>query len=236
MIIFIRRLEANANLLLQEVYSDSKQKRIISFIGPTGVGKTTTIAKLAAQFALFQRKKVSIITIDTYRIGAVEQLKIYGEIIGASVDVVMNPVELVEAVEKNIDKDVIFIDTAGRSYKNAMQIRMLKSFLEKIPQGEVFLVLSCSTKEQDLVKNIEKFGPLKFSQFIFTKTDETDNLGAILNLALEFKIPVGYITNGQNVPDDIEVMNPDKLVKTLLGGGFIEGSSRKVKRSNSVSV
>jgi len=229
-------VKEKVNSLLKEVYCTSKQKKVLAFIGPTGVGKTTTIAKLAAQFALFQRKKVSIITIDTYRIGAVEQLKTYGDIIGVSVEVVMTPAELKEAVNKNSDKDVILIDTSGRSYKNAMQLRTLKGFLEKIPQGEVYLVLSCSTKERDLVHNVEKFGLLGFTRFIFTKTDETDSLGTILNFALELKIPVEYITNGQNVPDDIKVMNPEELAGMVLGGEFIEGSSRKVKKSNSVSI
>ncbi|MEL7564661.1 MAG: flagellar biosynthesis protein FlhF [Dehalobacterium sp.] len=231
----LEAVKEKVNFLLKEIYGASKQKKILAFIGPTGVGKTTTIAKIAARFALFQHKKVSIITIDTYRIGAVEQIKTYGEIIGVSVEVVMTPEELREAVDKNSDKDVILIDTSGRSYKNAMQLRMLKGFLEKIPQGEVYLVLSSSTKERDLIHNVEKFGLLGFSRFIFTKTDETDSLGTILSLMLELKIPVEYITNGQNVPDDIKVMNPEKLAGMVLGGEFIERSSRKVTRSNSVS-
>lgn len=230
----LEKVREKACFLLKELYCESKQKKVLSFIGPTGVGKTTTLVKLAAQFALFQRKKIGIITIDTYRIGAVEQLKTYGDIIDVPVEVVMTPAELKEALEKYWDKDVILVDTSGRSYKNAIQIRMLKNFLEKIPQGQVFLVLSCSTKESDLIKNVESFSPLEFTRFIFTKTDETDSLGTILNLALDLKIPVEYITNGQNVPDDIELMDPGKLAGMVLRGEFIEGSSSKVKRSSSV--
>ncbi len=222
--------------LLSDVYRDTERKRILVFIGPTGVGKTTTIAKLAARFALFQHKKMGIITIDTYRIGAVEQLKTYGEILDVPVEVVMTPPELREAVDRNSDKDCILIDTSGRSYKNVMQLRVLKGFLEKIPESEVFLVLSSTTKESDLMKNVENFGSLGFSRFILTKTDETDSLGSILNLALDLKKPVEYITNGQSVPDDIELIHPGKLAEMVLGGIFSEGPGGKVKRPRSVSV
>ncbi|ATW25650.1 flagellar biosynthesis protein FlhF [Candidatus Formimonas warabiya] len=222
--------------LLTEIYRDGPRKRIFAFIGPTGVGKTTTIAKLGAQFALFHHKKIGIITIDTYRIGAVEQLKIYGDIIEVPVEVVMTPAELREAVDRNSDKDVILIDTSGRSYKNAMQLNVLKGFLDKIPEAEVFLVLSCTTKESDLIKNVENFARLRFSRFIFTKTDETSSLGSILNLTIKLKIPVDYITSGQNVPDDIELMHPGKLAGMVLGGEMSDGPGRKIKRHGSVSL
>lgn len=113
---------------------------------------------------------------------------------------------------------MILIDTSGRSYKNAMQLNVLKGFLDKIPEAEVFLVLSCTTKESDLIKNVENFARLRFSRFIFTKTDETSSLGSILNLTIKLKIPVDYITSGQNVPDDIELMHPGKLAGMVLGG------------------
>ncbi|GAW92935.1 flagellar biosynthesis protein FlhF [Calderihabitans maritimus] len=191
--------------------------RILAFIGPTGVGKTTTLAKLAAQFALFQRKRIGLITIDTYRIGAVEQLKTYAEILGVPVDVVMTPKELKAAVGKHQDKDVILIDTAGRPSKNTMQIQELRGFIEAIKPVETFLVLSCTTKDRDLLRIVDDFKVIDYHKLIFTKTDETETLGSIVNVAYTCKLPVAYITNGQNVPDDIEEANPQKLAKMILG-------------------
>lgn len=193
------------------------KSKIIAFIGPTGVGKTTTLAKLAAQFALLEGKKVSVITIDTFRIGAVEQLKTYGEIIGIPVEIIISPKELKQAVEKFADQDYILIDTAGRSSKNTMQIAELRGFLEVVQPLETLLVLSSTTKNKDLFRIVEDFKSINFSKIIFTKTDETDSLGQILNITQMAKIPVAYITNGQNVPDDIDQVTPQKLSELILG-------------------
>lgn len=204
--------------LLAPLYQDASKKKILVFIGPTGVGKTTTLAKLAAQFSINNQKKIGIITIDTYRIGAVEQLKTYGEIMSLPVEVVMTPQELQEAVIKMSDKDMILIDATGRSYKDTAQIHELKEFVDKVPESEIFLVLSSTTKEKDLYKNIESYNSMKFSRLIFTKIDETDVLGNILNITLDIKIPIAYITDGQNVADDIDIMYPDKLARLIFRG------------------
>ncbi len=195
----------------------SKDSKIITFIGPTGVGKTTTMAKLAAQFSLYLNKKVALVTIDTYRIGAVEQLRTYGEIMGIPIDVVMTPKELKHIVDKHQDKDLILIDTAGRPSKNSAQIRELKGFLEQIEVGETCLVLSSTTRGRDLLKIVEDFKIVGYDSLIFTKVDETEILGPIVDVVSKTDVPVRYITNGQNVPDDIEEATPEKLAKLILG-------------------
>ena len=204
---------------LEPLYlSKGFEGRIVSFVGPTGVGKTTTIAKLAAQYTLFHKKKVALITIDTYRIGAVEQLKIYGEIIGLSVDVVMTPPELKKTIEKHSDKDIILIDTAGRSSKNTAQVWELKGFLDTIQPIETCLVLSATTKQSDLDRIIKDFRYVDFTKLIFTKIDETDTLGLIINTIFTTNAPVSFITDGQNVPDDIQQLYPKRIAKLILKG------------------
>jgi len=209
-------------LLEQSCQVPSKGK-VIVLVGPTGVGKTTTIAKLAARLSLMDKKDIGLITIDTYRIGAVEQLRIYGDIIGIPVSVVMTPSELLAAVNGMCGKELILIDTAGRSYKNTMHISQLKGFLDRIPQADIYLVLSSTSKSNDLRKSVDHFQKLSFNRLIFTKIDETDCLGDILNISLYAKVPIAYVTNGQNVPDDIRVMHPGRLAKLVLGGQMEDG-------------
>lgn len=191
---------------------------VLMFVGPTGVGKTTTIAKLAAQFALVHKKSVSLVTVDTYRIGAVQQLKIYAEILGVPLEVVMTPGELKEVVNRSVARrDYVFVDTAGRSPHNSMGIAELRHFVEALDSKEVFLVLSCTTKSKDLLRAVEDFRALQYTRLIFTKIDETDFLGPILNVVQAARVPVAYVTNGQDVPDDILPVDPYGLAKLILG-------------------
>lgn len=189
---------------------------VLAFIGPTGVGKTTTLAKLAANFALYHDLKIALITIDTYRIGAVAQLKTYGEIIGVSVEAVMTPLELKAAVKKYEDCDLILIDTAGRSSKNTEQIVELKSFIEPLRPLEIYLVLDANTKNRDLLAIAEKYNLLKYSKLVLTKLDETYSLGSLLNVVHATNVPIAYVTNGQNVPDDIIPGEPERLAKLIV--------------------
>jgi flagellar biosynthesis protein FlhF len=191
--------------------------RIMCFVGPTGVGKTTTIAKLAAHFTFFQQKKVGLITLDTYRIGAVDQLKTYGEIIGIPVEVAMTPHDLKQVVDKFREKDIVLIDTMGYPAQNKARLHELCGFLKVIKPIDNHLVLSCTTKYQDLLKIAHDYKLLKYNYLIFTKLDETDTFGAILNLVHLTNIPVAYITNGQNVPEAIEPVTPEKLARLILG-------------------
>lgn len=190
---------------------------IYVFVGPTGVGKTTTLAKLAANLALFEEKNIALLTIDTYRIGAVEQLKTYGEILNVPVEAVLTPEELKEAVYRHRDKDLILIDTAGRPSSDQKMMAELQSFLNCIEPAEIFLVMSCTTKSKDLIRIAEDFEVLNYTQLIFTKTDETMSLGSIVNLVKSTSKPVAYVTTGQSVPDDIEACSPRKLAKLILG-------------------
>lgn len=194
-----------------------KKKRIQAFVGPTGVGKTTTIAKLAAKQALQETKKVALITIDTFRIGAVEQLRIYGDIIGVPVAVVGAPSELTDALAEFKTRDAIFIDTTGRSARKPMQVSEMRAYLDGVPDLEKYLVLSSTTKSRDLLGIYRGFCDLGLSAAIFTKCDETESLGGIVDLCYRTSIPVAYITNGQNVPEDIREAQPQELARMVLG-------------------
>lgn len=198
------------------VNQKSKKQQVVAFVGPTGVGKTTTIAKLAATFLLVNKMKVALITADTYRIAAVEQLKTFAEIIGITVDVVYTPQELKPAIEKHKDKDLILIDTAGRSHKNVMQMHELKSFIEIAEPTETFLVLSSTIKYKDMTDIVSNYKNISLSRLIFTKLDETSTYGAIVNLINKTRKSLSYVTTGQNVPDDIEVADPNNIANMVI--------------------
>ncbi len=189
----------------------------VAFIGPTGVGKTTTIAKLAANFALQQGKNVGLITIDTYRIAAVEQLRIYADIINIPLEVVLTVHEMKRALEKLKGKDLILIDTAGRSQNNKMQMSELKAFLEVIDPDETHLVLSTITNYQNVMDTIDKFKYLDFDKLLFTKLDEAVNFGLILSVITKVSKSLSYLTMGQNVPDDIEIGDSRYVAELILG-------------------
>lgn len=190
--------------------------RILAFIGNPGVGKTTTLAKIGAIYSLFNSFRITFITIDTYRVGAVEQMRIYGEIIGATVEVVTSPAELRQAVERNQDKDLILIDTAGRPSSNLYQLAELKSFLEGLNFIDIYLVMSAATKNKDMLRILNDYKMVSYSKLIITKTDETESLGSLLNVAHAAGEPIAYITNGQAVPDDIEPANPKLLADRII--------------------
>lgn len=205
--------------LLEPVYRTGNGARVLSFIGPPGVGKTTTLAKLAAKASLYQHKRVALVTVYTYRIGAMDQLQAYGDFLGIPVEVVMTPAELAGVLEKHTDKDYIFIDTNGRSPRKAGQILELKGFLDVVrePQ-EVFLVLDSAMKNRDLARNAGEFQKAGFTKLIFTKLDETETLGSILNLVNALGVPAAYLANGQGVPDDIIEACPRTIAKLLFRG------------------
>lgn len=189
----------------------------VALVGPTGVGKTTTLAKLAARFVLDGECSVALITADTYRIAAVDQLKTYADILNIPLEVVYTPADLERALAKHADKSLVLIDTAGRSPKNVEQIQELQQLLAVDPTIETYLVLSCTTKYFDAVDIVENFSNCAGERIIFTKLDESTNLGTAFNLLYQFpRLSMSYITIGQNVPDDIELVNPQKLASMLL--------------------
>ena len=199
---------------------EKDKTKVVCFIGPTGVGKTTTIAKIASKFKLEEKIKVAIITADTYRIAAVEQIKTYASILAIPVSVVYEAKDFNEAIEKYKEYDLVLIDTAGRSHKNTEQFNDAKALLEAITdyKKEVYLVVSATTKYNDLSKITSSYSKITDYSLIFTKLDETMSYGNILNVKLDTKAPLAYVTFGQGVPEDISVLNPQDIAKQLLGG------------------
>lgn len=204
----------------KEIEVSEEQPKYVFFIGPTGVGKTTTIAKIASNLKIQKKAKVGLITSDTYRIAAVEQLRTYANILGIPLKVVYSEEEMAEAKEEYKDYDIVLIDTAGRSHKNAEQTEDIEHLVKVVPEEErdVYLVLSTTTKYRDLVKITETYSKLGKYNLIFTKLDETCCIGNILNIKMLTGVALSYSTSGQNVPDDIEKINAQKIAKQLLGG------------------
>ncbi|NOV03151.1 flagellar biosynthesis protein FlhF [Paenibacillus planticolens] len=194
----------------------SPATRVVHFVGPTGVGKTTTIAKLAAEQVLKYQRKVGFITSDTYRIAAIEQLKTYATILNVPLEVVFSPQDLVKAFQNLEDCDVIFMDTAGRNFRNEMYVSELNSLLRTQGNSETILVLSLTTKYRDMRAITNNFNKFKLDKVIFTKLDETDSYGAIVNIVHEFSLQISYVTNGQSVPDDITELNEWQIIDLLL--------------------
>lgn len=199
---------------------EGNKPRFIFFIGPTGVGKTTTIAKIASKFKLIKKNNVAFLTADTYRIAAVEQLRTYANILGIPMRVVYSAEEMKQAASDYTGYDLVFIDTAGRSHRNKEQRDDLEALINTIPEEdrEVYLVLSATTKYQDMVKITETYKDIANFSIIFTKLDETTTIGNILNIRMLTQAPLSYVTYGQNVPDDIEKINMQSIAKQLLSG------------------
>jgi len=190
--------------------------RIIALVGPTGVGKTTTTAKLAAMYALNRGNKVALITMDIFRVGAVEQLKTYSRIMGIPLEVASTPKELEKAVEKHSACDLIFIDTAGRSHKDKEKLDEMKNFLDNKIPIEVYLCLSATTKDRELEEILNRFKMFQISKVVFTKIDESESFGNMVNILMKDNLQIAYFTTGQRVPEDIEVATSAKLADMIL--------------------
>ncbi len=199
--------------------------KVVFFIGPTGVGKTTTIAKLASKFSVVEKKKVALLTADTYRIAAAEQLRTYADILEVPCRVIYSDEEVEQALRDFKDYDYIMVDTAGHSHQNEKQRENMNSIIHSadgLAEKEVYLVLSATTKYRDLISIADTYSKLTDYKLIFTKLDETTTLGSLLNLRLYTGASISYVTDGQNVPDDISEFSPQKTVKLLLGGRMSE--------------
>ncbi len=205
--------------LLESAYRTRNSARVLAFVGPPGVGKTTTLVKLATRFSVYENKKIAIVAVCNYHTGVVEQLKAHGSFLKIPVEVAMSPAELVKALDNHADKDLVLIDTSGRSARNAGEVLELKGFLAAPGEPlDIFLVLSVAAKNRDLVKAAHEFRRVGYSKFIFTQIDETETHGSILNLVCDLGAPVAYLSDGQRIPDDISEANPKKIAKLLFKG------------------
>lgn len=205
----------------QELTESQKGPKVVFFIGPTGVGKTTTIAKIAAEYQLDKKKKVALLTADTYRIAAAEQLRTYAGILEVPFRVIYSAEEISQAVRDFQDYDYIMVDTAGHAHQNEDQREIIKGLIhaaDGLTDTDVFLVLSATTKYNDLKKIVDAYREVTDYRLIFTKLDETEERGNMFNIRLYTGAEICYVTCGQNVPDDLESFNPQKTVKLLLGG------------------
>ncbi len=205
----------------QPIELTGPKPKVVFLIGPTGVGKTTTAAKIASRFKVEKGKKVALFTADTYRIAAAEQLHTYANILDTTLTIVYSSEELNEELEKAADYDLVLVDTAGFSHKNEEQRNEMKELIDNVPEEydkEVYLVLSATTKYRDLLDIADIYKKNFQFKLIFTKLDETICLGNILNMKLYTGADLSYATYGQNVPEDIEIFNSQKIVKFLLGG------------------
>lgn len=198
----------------------AKGPHVVALIGPTGVGKTTTIAKLAANLKLREKHRIGLITLDTYRIAAVDQLKKYADIIGSPLRVVGNAEDLVDALTAMQDCDFVLIDTAGRSPNDTMKLNELKSLLAVAEPDEVHLVLSTTASESCIELAIARFSEVRADKIIFTKLDEAAHVGVVLNVVRKVNKSLSYVTTGQDVPDDIEVGKGRRLAQLILGSGL----------------
>jgi len=231
----IRNPKSNIDLLLSNIYQkmilkfgqadtislEGEKKHVIFFIGPTGVGKTTTIAKLASDLCVNHKKKVALLTTDTYRIAATEQLKTYAGILNIPCKVIYTDEELMKSVNEFEDCQYILVDTAGHSHHNDEQKNAIAHYLKSVDETvekDIYLVLSATTKYKDLLSIADSYSEITDYKLIFTKLDETTTLGNLFNICMHTGSSMSYVTCGQNVPNDIEVFSPQSTVKLLLGG------------------
>jgi flagellar biosynthesis protein FlhF len=199
------------------IVTEAGKCRVVALVGPTGVGKTTTIAKLAANYRLREKRRVGLITVDTYRVAAVEQLRTYADIIDLPMEVVATPREMRDAVARMSHLDLVLMDTAGRSPRDEVKIQELKSMLGEAEPDEVHLVLSSAAGAKNLVSTAEKFADVGTTAIVLTKLDEAHSLGHLVSLVRNCPLPVSYLTDGQNVPDDIQVAARGEMAERLLG-------------------
>lgn len=200
-------------------------KQFVNVVGPTGVGKTTTLAKIAADCVLTYKKKAAFITTDTYRIAAIDQLKTYAKLLNVPLEVCYNMEDFQKAADQFAEYDIVFIDTAGRNFRNRGYVNDLKKTIDFDRDMETYLVLSLTSKQRDMEEIFEQFSLINIDRLIFTKADETSSFGAMLNIIDKYQTGVAYLTNGQNVPDDMLVATPTVISNLLFGVETDERSS-----------
>jgi flagellar biosynthesis protein FlhF len=216
--IFLARMLMKIVRVTGGIQTDPGRQKVVALVGPTGVGKTTTVAKLASEQLLKHHRQVALVTVDTFRIAAVEQLKVYAKIMGVPIAVVSDKTELQHALQNFSSKDIVFVDTGGRSQRDELQMTELYSLFGNGSDSsiEVCLTLGATTKDADLTEITRRFGEIPLKSVIFTKLDESTQYGSIFNHSIRFKLPVAYLTTGQKVPEDVEVSTKERLVDLLL--------------------
>jgi flagellar biosynthesis protein FlhF len=207
-----RRLPPTLPSLLQP-----GQSQIVFLLGSTGVGKTTTIAKMAAYFAHVQRAKVLVVTVDTFRVAAIPQTVTYGEILGLPVEIAYSPQQLVAIIEAHQDNHLILIDTPGRSPTATLELQRLAEYVQAVPDKQVILTIDAGSKQADMERTVEAFSVMPLNALLFSKVDETSSLGAAYTLACNCGLSLSYLTTGQRVPEDIEMVSEERLVRLLVG-------------------
>ncbi|WP_043714302.1 flagellar biosynthesis protein FlhF [Symbiobacterium thermophilum] len=213
-------LRAELNQLMgpgAPIQAEAGRRRVVALIGPTGVGKTTTLAKLAAHFALERGLKVGLITADTFRIAAVDQLRTYADILAIPLYTVERPTDVHQALAHNADADLVLMDTGGRSHKDEERMAELQELLAEAQPDEVHLVVSLNTNPRDVRRMLERYLPLGVNRFIFTKADETSAPGLMLNIRAQWDLPISYVTDGQSVPDDLRPADSVDYSKLFMG-------------------
>lgn len=198
-------------------FADTRGQRVCALVGPTGVGKTTTLAKLAAGQVLDRRKRAAFLTVDTFRVGAVEQLRVYGRIMDVPVEIAGDERDLAEKIARHADKDVIFVDTAGVGQKDRMMLNKMAAYFAGNGSFETHLIVSATTQYRDLADIAERFRVFSPTSLIASKLDESNALGGVFTLAATHAFPLSWFTIGQQVPDDIEPATAERVVDQLLG-------------------
>ncbi len=214
--IFLARMLMKILKVTGGIRTEPNRQTIAALIGPTGVGKTTTVAKLASEQMLKFRRKVGLITVDTFRIAAVEQLKVYAKIMGVPITVVGSKQELRRAIQDFAECDAIFVDTGGRSQRDGLQMSEIYRMFGGDDPIDVYLTMSVTTKDSDQSEITRRFGQIPLAGVMYTKLDESTTFGSMFNHSIRFKTPVAYLTTGQKVPEDIEVATKERLVDLLL--------------------
>lgn len=212
--------------------SGNDQKKTVIVVGPTGVGKTTTIAKLAAHYTLKEQRSVSLITLDTYRVAAVEQLRMYAKVIGVTMDVALTKREALDFIRRRSKSELILIDTAGRSPMDEAGLRDLRDLVSLDHPLETHLVLSATTREADLVGGVKGYAGIRINRLLFTKLDETRGYGGLFGLLRTSGLPLSYLSTGQNVPEDLEVAGGERVADLVLGSPLkhVKRETEGVKR------